>query len=207
MKKLILGVVEFRKTLREKVLPNFEQLALGQKPDVLLLTCSDSRVAVNVFASTDPGDMFVVRNIGNIIPPYSYRKQSNGTGSAIDFAIETLEVKHILVCGHSECGAMIGIWNGIEKVKGEQLQTWLLYGAKLSPKIQNYNQLSQQNVLQQIANLKTYPEIASRVESKAIHLHGWWFDIKNAEVSMYSQKTKEFQILDEASAKELMSEF
>jgi len=207
MKKLIQGVVEFRKTKRDLVLPNFEQLALGQRPDVLLLTCSDSRVAVNVFASTDPGDMFVVRNVGNIIPPYEYRAQSNGTGSAIDFALETIGVKHILVCGHSECGAMIGIWNGINNVKGEQLKEWLRYGAKMYPAIRDYNELSRRNVLQQIENLKSYPEIASRVTSGQLHLHGWWFDIKNAEVSMYSQKDGTFQVLDEESAKQLMAEF
>jgi carbonic anhydrase len=207
MKKLIQGVVEFRKTKRDQVLPNFEQLALGQRPDVLLLTCSDSRVAVNVFASTDPGDMFVVRNVGNIIPPYSYRAQSNGTGSAIEFALETIGVKHILVCGHSECGAMIGIWNGINNVKGEQLKEWLRYGAKMYPAIRDYNELSRRNVLQQIENLKTYPEIASRVEAGVLNLHGWWFDIKNAEVSMYSHKLGAFQVLDEESAKELMDSF
>jgi carbonic anhydrase len=151
--------------------------------------------------------MFVVRNVGNIIPPYEYRGQSNGTGSAIEFALETIGVKHILVCGHSECGAMIGIWNGINNVKGEQLKEWLRYGAKLFPAIRDYNELSRRNVLQQIENLKSYPEIASRVAASQLNLHGWWFDIKNAEVSMYSQAKGSFQVLDEESAKELMDAF
>jgi carbonic anhydrase len=108
LKKLINGVLEFRRSKRAEVLDSFAQLALGQSPDVLLIACSDSRVAVNVFASTDPGDMFVVRNVGNLVPPYKDVENSpaSAVAAAVEFAVERLKVGHIIVCGHSDCGAI-----------------------------------------------------------------------------------------------------
>src|SRR5260370_42473558 len=103
MKKLIKGIMEFRSARREAVRETFGRLALGQNPDCLFIACSDSRVAANVFASTDPGDLFVVRNLGNIMPPFPDR---GSAVAALEVALESLQVKHIVVCGHSDCGAM-----------------------------------------------------------------------------------------------------
>src|ERR1044071_2187850 len=103
MKKLIQGIMEFRRTRRQSMRETFAKLALGQNPDCLFIACSDSRVAANVFASTDPGDLFVVRNLGNIMPPFP---DGGSTVAALQFALERLEVCHIIVCGHSDCGAM-----------------------------------------------------------------------------------------------------
>src|SRR5579872_1024576 len=98
MKKLIQGIMEFRRTKREAVRGLFAELALGQKPDCFFIACSDSRVAANVFASTDPGDLFVVRNLGNIMPPFP---DGGSAVAALEFALESLKVRHIVVCGHS----------------------------------------------------------------------------------------------------------
>src|SRR3989344_5044651 len=108
MKKLLHGIVKFRRDQLPSYRETFARLALGQSPDALYIGCSDSRVAVNVFASTDPGDLFVNRNVGNMIPPFVPTQSSpEGVSAVIDFALETLKVKHIIVCGHSECGAML----------------------------------------------------------------------------------------------------
>ena len=109
MQKLVSGIVEFRRSTQESYREAFGKLAVGQFPDALFIACSDSRVVPNTFASTDPGDLFVVRNVGNLIPPCDVQGHSSADESeaaAIEFAIQNLSVKNIIVCGHSECGAM-----------------------------------------------------------------------------------------------------
>src|SRR5438067_7318172 len=109
MKKLIRGIVEFRKNVRSGYRETFAHLALGQAPDALLIACSDSRVVPNLFASANPGDLFVIRNVGNFVPPAGGDGGSWNDGSeaaGIEFALSKLPVTDIIVCGHSECGAM-----------------------------------------------------------------------------------------------------
>jgi hypothetical protein len=105
MNKLIRGIIQFRETQRDGLIETFRGLALGQQPDALFIACSDSRMAVNVFASTNPGDLFVLRNVGNLVPPYGH-PGATGTAAAVEFAVDSLRVRHIIVCGHSDCGAM-----------------------------------------------------------------------------------------------------
>src|SRR3954467_5724627 len=112
MKKLIQGIVDSRKNLTKESRSLFAELALGQKPDVLFIACSDSRVVPNLFASTEPGDLFFLRNVGNLIPPCGSNGASESDESeaaAIEFAVLTLNVADIIVCGPEECGAMGGI--------------------------------------------------------------------------------------------------
>src|ERR1700712_1293849 len=109
MKKLLNGIVDFRKNVRPTVKETFALLALGQRPDTLFIACSDSRVVPNLFASSDPGDLFVVRNVGNLIPACGesgHSKSDESEAAAIEFALLNLPVAEIIVCGHSECGAM-----------------------------------------------------------------------------------------------------
>ena len=109
MEKLIRGIVDFQVSKADDYRGLFAKLALGQKPDTFFLACSDSRVAVNVFASTDPGDLFVMRNVGNIIPAFKQDSSGSSYQAALEFAVFELGVKHIVVCGHSECGGMMAI--------------------------------------------------------------------------------------------------
>ena len=122
MKKLIQGIMEFRRSKREAVRPLFANLALGQNPDCLFIACSDSRVAANVFASTDPGDLFVVRNLGNIMPPFP---DAGSAVAALEFAIGALKVSHIVVCGHSDCGAMRALAQNPQALGTTSLSAWL----------------------------------------------------------------------------------
>ena len=115
MKKLIQGIVSFRQNLRPSYKERFAKLAQGQNPDALFIACSDSRVVPNLFASTDPGNLFVIRNVGNIIPPCNATGLSIADESelaAIEYAIDVLKVKDIIICGHSDCGAINAILNG-----------------------------------------------------------------------------------------------
>jgi carbonic anhydrase len=215
MKKLVEGIVEFR----QKVLPGYREkfasLALGQSPDALFIACSDSRVVPNVFASSDPGDLFVVRNVGNLIPSCGgdgHSSADESEAAAIEFAILNLNVSDIVVCGHSECGAMQALMEGREKVSAPNLRAWLRHGepslarlAQQSTTLDSCNQLSKQNVLQQIEHLQSYPVVQQRVAEKRLKLHGWWFELSTANVYAYEDAAGEFVLIDEEEAGRILS--
>ncbi|CDZ81395.1 Carbonic anhydrase 1 [Candidatus Rubidus massiliensis] len=216
MRKLIQGIVDFRKSFTEKDRELFANLALEQKPDALFIACSDSRVAPNHFVSNNPGDLFVLRNVGNLIPPYSSSTKDKCSGAVIEFSVHALNVKDIIVCGHSECGAMRAIINGVNDPHCTLLKKWLKYGQgslkkirkgiTLDPNLSEVNQLSQLNVLQQIENIKSYPFIKERMEKGELELHGWWFEIGHADVHYYDENKKQFVLMDEKVAKKILKE-
>ncbi len=211
MKKLIQGIVDFRKNLTKENRILFAKLALGQKPDALFIACSDSRVVPNLFASTNPGDLFVLRNIGNLIPPASSSPQDTSAPAAIEFSIFSLNVSDIIVCGHSECGAMQALAQGVDTLCCPHLASWLKYGEEslnkvrkgfsVNPSLSEHNQISQVNVLQQIQHISSYPFIRDRLEKKQLRVHGWWFDIAQADVYCYEKALNQFVLIDEKEAK------
>ncbi len=210
MKKLLEGIKDFRKRILPSCRHKFAELALGQNPDVLFITCSDSRVAPNWFASTDPGDLFVVRNVGNLVPPSDELELSSPADisalAAAEFSIERLHVSHIIVCGHSECGAMNAIASEHSLASMPHLDAWLDHakpslkrlkeGASLDPNLSKVNQLSQLNVLQQIEHLKTHPFIQQRLASGKLEIHGWWFDIAQAGIHSFNSKANRFELIE-----------
>lgn len=176
MKKLIQGIVDFRKNLTEESRTLFAELALGQKPDTLFIACSDSRVVPNLFASTNPGDLFVLRNIGNLIPPANSAHDSSAS-AVIEFSIFSLNVSDIIICGHSECGAMQALAQGIDTLCCPHLEAWLKHGEEslkkvrsgliIDPSLSEHNQISQVNVLQQMEHITSYPFIRERLEKNS----------------------------------------
>ncbi|KAL0479743.1 carbonic anhydrase [Acrasis kona] len=254
MKELLLGMLDFRRRVRPKTLEMFKNMALGQNPDCIFMACSDSRVVPNLFASTNPGHLFVLRNVGNLIPKPNHlrplEKAHEAEGAAFEFGIGALGVTNIIVCGHSECGAMIKLLSkdtqrehkcdaGCTHVhlednlsKTPYLDSWLRHGseslrkydemldgkplsfvkgfdhhvikANISKDLSPHNQLSQINVIQQLENISQYSVVKEKLEKKEIELHGWWFDIKNADVYSFSEKKKEFVLIDDAKAEELL---
>lgn len=211
MKKLIQGIVEFRKSLSEESRALFAKLALGQKPDALFIGCSDSRVAPNVFASTNPGDLFVVRNLGNLVPPEDSHVQECSVPAALEFSVFNLDVSDIIVCGHSECGAIRAIVDGVDAGTCSHLKSWLKYGDEavrkvkekgaIDPSLTECNQVSQANVLLQMEHIASYPYIRERMEKKKLRVHGWWFDIARADVYSYEPHLNQFVLIDETEAK------
>ena len=211
MKNLIQGIVDFRKNLTDEYRNLFAKLALGQKPDALFIACSDSRVVPNLFASTNPGDLFVLRNIGNFIPPYSSAGQDDSALAVMEFAIFSLNVADIIVCGHSECGAMQALADGVDGCLCPHFESWLKLGEEslnkvkngftLNPSLKISNQISQVNVLQQMEHLKSHPIIRERLEKNQLRLHGWWFDIAKADVYCFEPSADQFILIDEAEAR------
>jgi carbonic anhydrase len=217
VKKIIQGIVEFRRDKREAYKTNFGGLAKGQSPDALFIACSDSRVQPNTFASTEPGDVFVLRNVGNLIPPCGkdgFSSSDESEAAAIEFSVLSLNVSSIIVCGHSECGAMHALTNDREKVQMPNLKSWLRHGDRaveqlqngmtLNPSLTKVNQLSQLNVLLQIENIKTYPVVRKRLDNGTLSIQGWWFDITRADVYAYETELNKFVLIDEEEAKKLI---
>jgi carbonic anhydrase len=211
MKKLIQGIVDFRKSLTQENRELFAKLALGQKPDALFICCSDSRVAPNVFASTNPGDLFVLRNLGNLVPPDSSSLEETSVPAAIEFSLFTLNVSDIIVCGHSECGAMLALAQGDQALPCPHFRSWLKYGEEalhkvrkglaINPTLSEHNQISQMNVLEQMEHILSYPAVRKRIEEKRLRVHGWWFDIAQADVYCYEPAISQFVLIDENEAK------
>ena len=217
MKKLIQGILDFQRHVLPSYRETFARLALGQAPDCLFISCADSRVVPNLFASTHPGDLFVMRNVGNLVAPSDAHGNSVGDESeaaALEFSIAHLNVKDIIVCGHSECGAMKATLAGGVVDGAPNLTSWLKHakpglarlanetsvGAGLKP----HNQLSQLNVLSQIEHVLTYPLVRERVAAGTLRIHGWWFDIGEARVYAYEDSQKKFVLIDEAEGERLL---
>ena len=212
MKKLIRGIVDFRRKVRPGVKETFARLALGQQPDTLFIACSDSRVVPNLFASSDPGDLFVVRNVGNLIPPCGAAGEAS-EAAAIDFGLSALPITDVIVCGHSECGAMIALARGREQLDSPFLKSWLRHGQASLRRLDSipsdahldrHNRLSRANVLEQIEHLKTYPIVREKMQAGRLRLHGWWFDIKEADVYEYDAGEGGFRLIDEEYARILL---
>lgn len=210
MKKLIQGIVDFRKNLTEENRNLFAKLALGQRPDALFIGCSDSRVVPNLFASTNPGDLFMLRNIGNLVPPASSSHQENCVAAAIEFSVCILKVSDIIVCGHSECGAMQALTQGIDGHSCSHFKSWLKYGegslnkvregSIINPALSEHNQVSQVNVLEQMEHIASYRCVSDRLEKNQLRVHGWWFDIAHADVYCYEPSLNQFVLIDEKEA-------
>lgn len=211
MLKLLSGIVAFHQNLSPQTQQTFARLALGQTPDALFIGCSDSRVDPRIFASTDPGDVFVHRNVGNLVPAHDRASPDSGTAAAVEFAVLKLNVADIIVCGHSECGAMQALLSGPSESDPPHLHHWLAHGEEAlnhlragnapDPSLAEQNRLSQLNVLSQRDHLMTYPSIRERVAAGALQLHGWWFDIRTASVYTFEEDQQRFTVIDEDMVK------
>ncbi|MDX2153850.1 MAG: carbonic anhydrase [Bryobacteraceae bacterium] len=170
----------------------------GQKPRALFITCSDSRIEPNMLMQSSPGDLFICRNAGNIVPAYG--GASGGVSATIEYAVLGLGVPNIVICGHTDCGAMGAIQNP-DKVKDmPTVRSWVRY-AEVARRIveENYpdlegqeltHVLAQENVLAQLDNLRTHPSVAARMARGQLNLHGWIYHLHTAEVMAYDGETQ-----------------
>lgn len=206
MLKLIAGLHHFQSTifLSQKAL--FERLAHGQRPEALFITCSDSRINPNLITQTEPGDLFILRNAGNIIPPYG--AANGGEAATIEFAVVALGVKDIIVCGHSLCGAMKGLLNPDELRGMPATSAWLSHAEPTRRTLaENYHELegaellnvaTQENVLVQLENLRSHPCVAERLERGELKLHGWLYSFESGQVYFYQPDCGQFLPLTES---------
>ena len=194
MKKLVQGLQSFQTTYFSSHKEMFELLSQGQHPRILFITCSDSRIDPNLITQTEPGEMFIIRNAGNIIPPYG--ATNGGEGATVEYAVHALGIKEIIVCGHTHCGAMKGLLQ-LDKLARDMplVHRWLQHTeATRQTILENYQDLEgedllqatiDENVLTQLENLRTYPVIHSKLHKGQIHLHAWMYHIERGEVLEY----------------------
>ena len=205
------GVVKFQQEVYPQKRDLFEKLSKGQSPEALFITCSDSRIETAMITQTDPGELFIVRNAGNIVPPHT--TNTGGTTASIEFATAALKVPHIVVCGHTECGAMKGAMNPAGLDALPHVREWLGF-SKAAVDIVNalgegkneeakLKMLLEQNVILQLQHLKTHPAVATRLAKGDLCLHGWVYDIKTGDVEAYDEDAKKFVPVAEKYAAEV----
>ena len=200
MQKLVTGIHQFQETVFSSEPEFYARLAEGQSPETLFITCSDSRINPNLITQTRPGELFILRNAGNIVPPYG--AANGGEGATIEYAVAALGVKDIIVCGHSHCGAMKGLLEPDGLTELPAVRNWLGHAETTRRVIrENYAQLEgaalvtatvQENVLAQLENLRTHPSVAARIARGALHLHGWVYNIETGDVFAYSPSGGQF---------------
>lgn len=200
MQKLIAGIHQFQTEQFRNLHGLFEQLAHGQKPETLFITCSDSRIDPNLLTQSRPGELFILRNAGNIVPPHGVLR--GGEEATIEFAVAGLGVKDIIICGHSHCGAMHGLLNPESVRSLPSVAHWLTH-AETTQRIvrENYQHLEgdrlltatiEENVLVQLENLRTHPAVAARMLRGELHLHGWVYKIETGEVFAFNPVDGQF---------------
>lgn len=205
MQKLIRGVSKFQKEVYVSNKELFEKLAEGQSPHTLFITCSDSRINPNLLTQTQPGEIFILRNAGNIVPPHG--SSSGGEAATIEYAVSALGVSDIVICGHSLCGAMKGLLDPKSLELLPAVKAWLSHAdATRRILVENYNGRSsaellniaiQENVLVQFENLKTLPAVAARHSRGDLRLHAWVYKIETGQVFSYNPEAGQFLPLAE----------
>jgi carbonic anhydrase len=206
IKRIIAGLNEFHDNYFVAHRELFEHLSHGQNPEVLFITCSDSRIDPFLITQSQPGDLFVIRNVGNIIPPYG--RLNNGEAAGIEYAVEALGVRDVVICGHSHCGAMKGLLQiGNLAQQMPSVYEWLRYHAESTRRLvmDNYQGYPhekllkitiEQNVLTQVENLETYPVIRSKLHSNQLTLHAWIYEIESGEVFAYDAEDGKFRVIE-----------
>lgn len=201
MQRLVEGIHHFQKNIFRDQRQLFENLAKGQSPQTLFITCSDSRINPTLLTQTEPGELFILRTAGNIVPPYG--AVWGGEAATIEYAVAVLKVRDIVVCGHSHCGAMAGLLNP-PSLDGLTAVQALLRHAEATQRIvrENYQHITEsearlkvtveENVLVQLENLRTHPSVAAALTRGDVKLHGWFYKFETGEVFAYDPAEQQF---------------
>ena len=205
MEKLIKGIHRFQSDVFAQNLAFYQKLADGQNPQALFITCSDSRVVPDLICQTDPGELFVLRNAGNIIPPHTPGIPT-GEAATIEYAIKGLGIRDIVVCGHTRCGAMQAVANPDSTAGMPRVRQWLEHaqaGVEILCNCYQHLQqaeargkvLIQENVLVQLEHLRTHPAVAAALAAGELKLHAWVYKMETGQVFAYDPDTGQFGLL------------
>ncbi len=210
IKNLIRGNKLFRKYHFEEFKDDLNELITnGQKPEILFISCCDSRITTDFMVGNKPGDLFTLRNIGNFVPPYSANGDFHGNASAIEYAVSVLKVSNIIVCGHSYCGACQSLYEDIPDTDDYiNIRKWLELGKKAKDmtlktkhlcknKEDLYKATEKNSIICQLENLITYPAIKRKVLTKEITIHGWYYNLIDGSIEFYDQISKEYKDINE----------
>ncbi len=205
MGKVILGVQKFQAEIYKDKQALFQTLAKRQDPKILFITCSDSRIDPSLITQTGPGDMFLIHNAGNIIPPYG--TPYGGTAASIEYAVAVLDAQHIIVCGHGECGAMKALLNLKSVEANPIIRQWLSYAEtsraiieaeEVADDDERLQRCIERNVQVQLAHLQMIPSVAAKLASGNLSLHGWVYHIESGEIDVFEPEAQRFTSFAEA---------
>ncbi len=168
----------------------------GQKPEVMFVACCDSRVDPALILQCDPGDLFVVRNVANIVPPYEKDEAHHGTSAALEFGVCFLKVKHLILLGHSQCGGIKALLDNVHNAphQNDFIDNWVSI-IKPPQQVDDVNTCAQYALQQSKANCLTFPWLAARVAEGTLKIHLWFFDIHNGQIYNHNENSKEFEPL------------
>ncbi len=205
MERILEGVGKFKREIFPQERELFKQLANRQNPEVLFITCADSRIVPDLITQSKPGDLFICRNAGNMVPPVG--EVHGGVSATIEYSVDVLGVRHIIVCGHTDCGAMKALLYPEKVAHLPAVRTWLNHGEVARRVVQtNCGDLSEDqklaalieaNVVAQITHLRTHPSVAARVVRGELLLHGWVYDIGNGHVTAWDPTKSLFVPIEE----------
>jgi carbonic anhydrase len=200
MNRIMQGVLKFKHRVFPKHQETFVKLKSGQQPDALFITCADSRVSPTLLTQSIPGELFICRNAGNIVPPYG--EVIGGVSATIEYAVLALKVRDIILCGHSDCGAMKAVLHPEHVAEMPSVAAWLRFADSVRSTLkENYSGVQgdellraaiEENVLVQLDHLRTHPSVAARVRKGAVRLHGWYYDIGTGDVAVYDASQNRF---------------
>ncbi|MDD2450397.1 carbonic anhydrase [Sulfurovum sp.] len=199
----------FKKHERELL----ELATKGQHPKALFIGCSDSRVIPNLITDTPPGDLFVIRNVGNFVAPYKPDEDFHSTAAGIEYAVSALNVSEIIICGHTHCGAIASLYSDIEEKAFIHTKKWLSLGHKAkthsllalgnhAPRNELCRLSEKLNVIFQIENLLTYPYLKEKVDAGELHIHGWLYDMERGTIDYYDPELFAFLPIEELKNEE-----
>lgn len=207
MDKLFKGVARFREEDFEAHKELFESLGRTQKPHTLFIGCADSRVVPDLITRTMPGELFTVRNVANIVPPYRITEEYAGTTSAIEYAVQSLGVENIVVCGHSNCGGCAAMNQSEEDLAHlPHVRRWLAISSEVRKRVdrqlgsggsaEKREWMTEQiNILVQMRNLLTYPYVAERYKQGCLKIYGWYYIIETGEIFNFNDQTEIFELV------------
>ena len=204
MDRLYKGIHQFQASHFRREEEFFRRLSKGQQPEVLFITCADAQVDPNLVTQSKPGELFILRNVGNIIPPYTGGREKTSTAAALEFAVLVLKVSDIIVCGHSNCGAMAVLRNeGVLYRTMPHLSEWVRIADPVrrmmarhyreTPDDLKHRIMEKENVLFQLGNIETYPFVENALEAGALRLHGWYYDIATGQITAYNPDSDIFE--------------
>lgn len=199
MQEIIEGFIRFQRDVFPQQIALFKRLSTAQSPSTLFVTCSDSRVVPELLTQAEPGALFVIRNAGNIVP--SYGPEPGGVSATVEYAVAVLGVRDIVICGHSDCGAMTAITTCMNLDHLPAVAGWLRHAdaAKAVNESRTHHSdrerldaMVRENVIAQLGNIRTHPSVAVGIANKKLQLHGWIFDIESGGMLALDGRTGKF---------------
>lgn len=168
----------------------------GQKPEIMVISCCDSRVDPALILQCDPGDLFVVRNIANIVPPYEKDEAHHGTSAALEFAICFLKVKHLILLGHSQCGGIQMLFNKQHAAPNDFISNWVSIVKAPHEKAKTSDDYAKLALHDSLENCLTFPWLKDALEENRLNIHLWYFDVQKGQVFNYAKDAEEYQPLE-----------